>query len=170
MSANPETTPHLAVAEDRSSPKAQLLAKRRQAAGEHTVDVPVQGYEGLLVARYRLLDPLGEGKILTEKIYREFKTEEERNFWGAVESLIASIEGFYFRTDEGKLVAIEPSDGQGPMGYDHRLAAYFEFEAESARDSVKGLFNGENLWVLAHAMQMSKMMALPGSTGALGEA
>ena len=146
----------------------QLRRKRAEAASHTTVDLAVPGYKGDIVARYQLIDVLVEGKEIQERLQRQFEKDDDRMHFGMIDTLIAACTGLYFRNDEGQLEPIDP-DGQGPAQYDHRLAAAFGYEAESARDALVKLFNGNNLAIRAHALRLSEWMADP-SRPPLGEA
>lgn len=158
------------VTEVGSSLLEQLREKRRAAAAAKTIDLPIPGYDGDLIARYRLLDVLVDGKQLGEKIRREFTSQTERTFYGALDTLITACEGLYIRNQaSGELEPLDP-DGQGPVCYDHRLAEGLELEASTARETLKALFNGEEVRILTHADQLGRWMADPASAVTLGEA
>lgn len=170
------TAPALSLADDEPTPDvgasllAQVREKRRAAGAARTIDLAIPGYDGDLIARYRLVDALGEGKLIGEKIRRDFKTEEDRNYWGAVDVLITACEGFYLRNAEtGELEPLDP-DGQGPVCYDHRLAKGLELDTTTARDTLTALFNGQTIRILAHAVKLAEWMQDPDSAVTLGEA
>lgn len=152
----------------RGTQMERLRRKRAEAASHTTVDLAVPGYKGDIVARYRLIDLLVEGKEIQDRMQRQFEKDDDRMHFGMIDTLIAACTGLYFRNDDGQLEPIDP-DGDGPALYDHRLAAAFGYEAESARDSLVKLFNGNNLAIRAHALRLSEWFADP-SRPPLGEA
>lgn len=154
-----------------ASMMARLRAKRRDAASVTTVDLPLAGYGGELVARYRLLDPLIEGREIGDQVRREFPGADrdvEREFYGTCDTLIRACVGLFVKGPKG----LEPLvDEEGEMGYDHRLAAGLEIEADgTARGVLIGAFLDNKVALLSHGLQYQAWMADPAGFVQLGEA
>ena len=151
------------------SPRDILLARRSEAAAATTIDLDIPGYKGALVARYRLLDATIEGRQIAERLEKNYADPVDRNYYGALDTLIAACTGFYYRDQEGSLTLID-DDGMGPMGYDKRLADFLEFPSDSARHPVEQVFNNRSVALLAHVRDLNAWMEHPTSAAALGEA
>lgn len=150
-----------------SSALERLRVKREESANNTTVDLPVTGYGGEMLVRYRLVDPLIEGKEIGARIDREFKDDgESAEFYAKVDTLLAACQGFYMRGPDGK-EAIDP-DGTGVCVYEPRLADGLGIEHECARDILLGVFNGNKVAVGMHAMRFLEWMGDP--EGFRGEA
>lgn len=145
----------------------RLKAKRRRNAHNTTVDLPVTGYSGELVARYRLLDPLIEGKEIADRIDEQFKGEQEaQTFWALVDTLISACDGLYVKGDHG-FEPLDP-DGGGVCRYDERLADGLDLERGSARITLLSLFDDNKVAITHHALALQRWMADP--EGFQGEA
>lgn len=138
----------------------QLREKRRAAAGNITVDLPIPGYRGSVVGRYRLVDPLVEGKEIGDRVRAQFDDDRAREHYAFVDTLIAACQGLYLRTETGELEPIDP-DGQGPARYDARLADALGIQAGSSRDVLDALFNGNKVAIDTHALRLAQWMADP---------
>lgn len=159
--------------DDLSSAKGRLRAAVQEASSQHTIDltIPGENWKGMLVARYKRISALVEGKTINERVKRQFQTAEDRALYGSIDQLIVACVGFYFREDDGSLTLIN-DDGQGPMGYDERLASYLGFKADSARDTLLKVFSGleNDVLILAHVRKFNQWMEDPTSAVTLGEA
>lgn len=124
---------------------AELRAQRKaiQSAKTHDLDIP--GYNGRLVARYTMLGFDRVNKIQTRSINILKDTTAQMN--AQIDTLIAALEQVCARKNDGSVV---PIDDEHPIRFDKRLAALFGFEAESARDVVKGVFVHEMYIVDQH--------------------
>lgn len=153
-----------------------LRQKRAEAARRTTIDMRVPGYDGVLVARYRLLDPLKEGKQIGERIRSQFKGDDESQlFFANVDTLIEACVGLFERDpDTRELAPIDPEETGEPVRYDHRLAAGLGITIEigdkqPARTTVLGVFNGNKVAINRHAGQVEMWMADPTGDHGLGE-
>lgn len=139
----------------------RLRDKRRRLAADQTHDMPIPGYGGELVVRYRLLDPLVEGKEIGQRIQQQYpKAGQETEMLHAVnlDTIVNACVGFYVRREDGDLVLLDP-DGTGGMDYgDPRLREFLDFDAESAREAVVLVFGGNRAAVNVHAAQLQKWM------------
>lgn len=150
---------------------ASLREKRAKAATNKTVDIAIPGYRGDLVARYHLLDPLVEGKVIGERMKREFPDDEDKmTYYALVDTLIAACDGLYLRNTEGVLEAIDPEGDGDACCYDSRLAAGLGIESDSARKTLLAVFNGNKVAVTQHSMRLQQWMADPSKNLSLGEA
>lgn len=139
------------------SPRGRLRARHRELQNDHTRDIDVPGYGGDLVGRYRVLSPdqIREGNRKIEKL-----PEDERLVVGAIDQIIAACDSLWVRGDNG-LEPLLPDDPE-PARYDKRLAEFFGFEAERAREVVRQVFTtGGELnvpAVIAHAQEIGVWM------------
>jgi len=145
----------------------QIARERRELADKTEVTLPIPGYTNLF-CRYRLIDALVEGKQIRDRL-ASIRNEEERVAAGAIDTLVEACTGFYGREPGGELVPIDP-DGSGPLVYEERLAEAFQFEAETARDVVWGLFGGRRAAIMEHFRLYAEWSADPSSVVTLGEA
>lgn len=145
----------MTATEHTDSPLERARAKRARLAEQTTTDIDVHGYGGELVVKYRLLDPLVEGKEIGNRVASEWaKHPDEQRYYALVDSMIAACAGVYLRVD-GKLEPIDP-EGSEPILFDGRLAEGLGFEADTARKTVLGVFAGNRAAVVAHAMLLQR--------------
>lgn len=147
----------------------RIRQARADAAKITTVDLPIPGYGGQLVARYRLLDPLVEGQKIVARVKQQFKTDAQQAFYGLVDTLVEACEGLYEPTDDGTLqpLALDPT-GE-PISYGKQLADGLGINGGDpfeVRNVVIGLFtagnpNGNKIAVTAHALQLQEWMSDP---------
>lgn len=147
----------------------QLREKRRAAAAITTIDLAIPGYDGQLVARYRLIDPLTDGKEIADRVQRQFKEDHERLFYSFVDTLVVACDAMLFRDADGKLAVIDPDD-LGAMTYDERLASFLGIESTDARSALLGVFGGNRTAVMAHHTTFMRWMEDPAGNTQLGEA
>jgi hypothetical protein len=144
----------------------QLRERRRQQAASKTIDLPNPALEGV-VGRYRVIDPLVEGKELRERVLSQFTEDDARQYYLFADTLIAACVGLYLRTENG-LEPIDP-DGKGPACYDNRLAESLGIEASSSREVLEALFGDNRAAIQGHAATLAQWMTSP-ATFRLGEA
>lgn len=166
----------MSTTEDTPAPATgmdMLRAKRAEAAKRTTIDLRVPGYDGLLVARYRLLDPLIEGREIGDRVTAQFKGDETSQIhYMHVDTLIRACEGLYLRGDNGTLEPIDPEGTGEPVKYDHRLATGLGFDvdpAQPARSALLAAFNGNKVAINIHAGQLQQWMGDPTGDHGLGE-
>lgn len=140
----------------------RIRQKRADLAALRTIDIPVAGYGGDLVARYRLLDPLVEGKEIAERTRGQFAKEPaDQMYYGIVDSMVEACTGLYGR-GHVELVPLDDEDGSGAMTYsDARLGEFLGFEADEAREAVLQVFAGNRNAVIAHGLLLQKWFADP---------
>jgi hypothetical protein len=148
----------------------RLREKRRQEAGRSTIDLPISGWGGDVIARYRLLDPLVEGRDIAERVRAQYREDQAaQEFYALIDTLIAACDGLYARDTDGEVKPLSLNGG-GPATYTVELAAALGVEeAATARDVVIGLFKGNKVAARAHALRLQMWMADPEGTLRLGE-
>jgi hypothetical protein len=134
-----------------------LRAQREELRGDHTVDMPIPGYQGLLIARYGVVTMKRAqemGKII-QKV-----DKDDRSMVGAVDTLIEACRGIYVKVtgEDGKEVVqpIDPAWSQ-PTLFDQHLADLLAFSAENARECVAQVFPTEQA-ILKHSILLSRWM------------
>lgn len=140
-----------------------IREKRRKLADEHTTDLPVAGYGGELVVRYKLLDPLVEGKQIGDRVSAQFKDDEAgRMYYSFVDTLIVACVGVYAKVD-GRLVPLNGDDTLAPTFEDtDELAELLAFDPQlTARETVYQLFGRNRVALEMHAQQLTAWMADP---------
>lgn len=153
------------ITEERDSTVlGQLRAKRRKAAEETTTDLPVPGYDGELVIRYRLLDPLVEGKAIGDRLERQFKAadqDSERVYYGLVDGLIAACVAVFAKVGD----ALVPLAGEGTVTTledTDDLAELLGFEpCETARETVEAILGDKRIIVSGYARRLQMWMGDP---------
>jgi hypothetical protein len=155
-----ETTTH------DTSVLASLREKRRNAAANLTTDMPIPGYAGELVVRYRLLDPLVEGKTIGDRVQAQFSAaglESERVYYGLVDGLIAACVAIFAKVGD----ELVPLAGEGTVTtYEDTddLAELLGFTpAATTRATVVEVFGGSEhkIAVSGHAIRVQRWMSDP---------
>lgn len=139
----------------------QLRGKRQRLAAEQTVDLPVAGYGGELVVRYRLLDPLTEGKAIGDRVLAQFKEQDERVYHALVDSLIAGCIAIFAKVG----TELVPLAGEATVTTFEDTTALAELlafdEPAGARKTVEEVFGGNRNAVIAHGLKLQNWMADP---------
>jgi len=123
-----------------SSVLGALRARAHELAEELTIDIPVPGYGGVLVARYQA--------VAISKAYSDVASRGAKNpmsDWGiAADTLARALEGLYGRNDAGDL---EPLAFDAATRYDDDLAQMLGLhpEAHNARSVLVALCGGGEL-------------------------
>lgn len=132
----------------------RLRERRNQIASkdEYRLDLPVPGYDGELVVRYK---------------YTEYNETAERAdrlrgvdagqvpLISAIDTLIAACDKVMIVVN-GRLVPIDEG-ALTPVRFEERLADILAFNASKARDVVRGLFNNDYA-IIEQAMTVSRWM------------
>lgn len=118
----------------------QLRAKREEASQNVLLELPVPGYDDLLVVRFQKTLTWLEAKKAIETAQRKGNPNNE--LFAIADLIIRTVEGIYGRANpEDELVLIS-------HGFDETLATYFQLEATTARETVR-LFFGNDLHMSA---------------------
>jgi len=139
-----------------ASIRERLVRDRAKKKERQTCDIDLPGYSGELVVRYRLMDG-AELEVIGKKVTRQSKSQAARLVNGSCDTLIAACEGFYLRRDNDELDPLFLEDSIAK--YDQRLARFLQFEAESAREVVLGVFGGNDMEVIQHQMKYAAWMS-----------
>lgn len=127
-----------------------LRARHTAITADRTLDLDVPGYQGRLVVRY--------GKVPWRAIARaqELMTTPGRDgngsLYAQVDFLIAACREVFARSEEGQLLAVDPS-GE-PRRFDAGLASLFGADVTTARDTVRYVFGND----AAIALQAGEVM------------
>lgn len=138
----------------------QLRAKREEVAGSNTCFIPIPGYDGdppVMMAQYRVLD----GKELDNigrKVARETKDRWDRNVLAAMDVLIACCQGMYVDMQNGAEPQQMTLNGVPIAGYNQDLAQALQFQAETARQVVMGIFVNNEVALMQHNVRLSMWM------------
>lgn len=144
--------------EPSSSLMGRLRAQRDEIARRKTTTFPLPGYnDPQLVPEFRLLGS-DELKLIGQKIRRQFDDEQDRLFNGLIDQTLAACTQIFIRErDADALVLLDP-DGLGPMRFDQRLAELLAIDAETARGTLLGVFNGNDVAVFAYCQRLAEWM------------
>lgn len=107
----------------------QLKQQAAAANDDRRLDLPIRGYDPELLVRYRFLPPNEYEEVVSRK-------------GSGHDFLIAACDCILFRGSDGTLAPLDVGDDRGPVGFDERLAAAFDFDVDSARGTIKKLFEG----------------------------
>lgn len=162
----PQTSP-----EEEEQPEEQdrsimdRLRSRRAAVGnEATTQLDIPGYEGELVATYRLMDSK-ELDAIGRKVTKQFPRDRaQQALFGSVDTLIAACVELGFRQNGTYTPLQEVAGTDYPVTYDSALAEFFGFETKTAREVLFGVFVGREPAILRHQMELAEWM-----TGAEGD-
>lgn len=145
------------------SVRDRLRDRHRQLQNEHHKDIEVPGYGGDLIARYKVMSPddIKRASKLVERL-----PEAERLNVAAIDQIIAACDSLWTvdpsdpNADENGLVPLDPATPD--LRFDTRLAAWFGFEADSARGTVRAIFTVEGVVnmpaILDHSSKIGRWM------------
>jgi hypothetical protein len=118
----------------------QLRAKREEASRNVLLELPVPGYDDLLVVRFQKTLTWLEAKKMIEVSQRKGNPNNE--LFAIADLLIKTVEGIYGRADpEGEFTLIS-------HGFDEKLSEYFELDTKTARETCR-LFFGSDITMSA---------------------
>jgi hypothetical protein len=138
-----------------------LRAKHRELRESKTLDLPIPGYDGDLVARYRLLT-MKELENIGNRVQKQVKNQGDRVLRASLDAIIVACEGMYYNRD-GRLVPLSESISKDePMiKYDDRLIEFLALELREddpleptlgpARKTVLAVFGENDIAILDHS-------------------
>lgn len=129
----------------------QLRAKREESSRNVLFELPVPGYDDLLVVRFQKNLTWLEAKKAIDTAQRKGNPNNE--LFAMADLLIRTVEGIYGRADtEGQFVLIS-------HGFDETLAEYFRLETKTARETCRLFFQSD---IVMSAVQGRVMQWLQG--------
>lgn len=138
----------------------QLRAKREEAQRNVLLELPVPGYDDLLVVRFQKSLTWHEARKAIEQAQRKGNPNNELN--AIIDLLIKTVEGIYGRAEQEDEFTLISS------GFDETLATYFQLNPpnKTARETVR-LFFGNDIEM--SAVQGRVMTWIQGLDEASGE-
>jgi hypothetical protein len=135
----------------------RLREKRKSISERNEIDIDIPGYDGELVARYRLMEG-HEFELIGKKVRRQFKSTADRLTYGSADTLIAACVNILIRGADDRLYPLGDLIGLPgePIRYDDRLAEFLKFEANSARDVILGVFANNELALAQHQVKFAR--------------
>jgi hypothetical protein len=134
----------------------RLRAQRDAQTQDVTCFITVPGYKGLMKAEYSVLDST-EMTMIGRKIQRQYKDDGDRQINAIMDILIRANQGLYYVEEDNSLTHIDPDNSGDPLTYgDPRTAEYFGFDSETARGSLLGVFQFNEMSLLAHGLKLNR--------------
>lgn len=130
-----------------SSSLDRIRARRAELERKQTIDLIIPGYEGQFGARYRILSDDELDKLLKGVDGREVTIS--KGIESTLDVLIAACECLLVIPDDGEQFEPLTNDEGVPYRYETALAEELGFEAETARQVVRGVFSPEGTQPLA---------------------
>jgi hypothetical protein len=133
----------------------ERLKKRREAiAKPRFTTIPIPGYGGYLLAKYKVVPWEAVSKIAQRA---ERADDDPRTILNSqIDMMVIACEGLYTQNGPGQPEALMDDTGQ-IMKYDKRLSDSMGFEATSAREVVVGLFVEEFMISVHHTKLLEWM-------------
>ena len=133
------------------SPFKRLKEQRNRIQSMRYLDLPVQGYDGMLIARYNLLD----WDVVRKIAARHERSRDPRAVLNSqIDLMVTALDQFMYTNGDGEP---KPLDVEQPMRFERRLADSLGFEAQTARQVAIGLFINE-IALVAHHNQLMEWM------------
>lgn len=106
----------------------KLRQQHQDMKQSKTLDLPIPGYDGMLVAKYRLLH-IKELEIIGERVQREVTGTGERVTLSSIDAIATACLGLYYNRD-GELVGLNDSIGpdEAAIRFDDRLIAFLKLD------------------------------------------
>jgi hypothetical protein len=138
----------------------KLRSKHAEIASKKTIDIPLPGYDDMLITRYRVLDVRNDINRISQRVQKERGSQLSQALSAAMDSMIASCVEI-FTTRDGQLVPLSESFGPDhpAVRYDESLAEFMDFKIDSARDLILQLFGGNEPMIMDHAQMLSRWMS-----------
>lgn len=142
-----------------------LAQKHSALANTKSIKMVLPGYDQkppFLLAQYGLVDGK-ELALLGEKVYRETKDAYQRQLYGAVDTMIMALQGFYVDLGDG-LPKELTYQREHLTRFDVSLAQALKFEdklkpGHGAREVVFSLFGGNDIMIVSHSVQLSRWLS-----------
>lgn len=137
----------------------QLRAKREETQKNVLLELPVPGYDDLLVVRFQKSLTWQEARKAIDTAQRKGNPNNE--LFAIADLLIKTVEGIYGRADaEGELVLIS-------NGFDKALADYFILNPpnETARETVRLFFGNDIVMSAVQGRVMTWLQGLDADSG-----
>jgi hypothetical protein len=140
-----------------------LRREYAKAAEEQTLDLEVPGWDGLLVARYHIVDGKQLGMI-GDKVTRQHKSTAERNLYATIDSMLLANEGLFFKDEDGELHDIDPNPTERGFTVTYSDPVLLDVlgipreQASTAREAVIKAFKGNEIAVMRHGTKLSIWM------------
>lgn len=138
-----------------------LRRKHQELTNSQTLDMPMPGYEDLLVVRYRVLDVQKELNQINRKAASEFSDAIVAQLFGTMDAMArACVEIFGKRGDEIVPLAESIGPDAPPVRYNQALAEFMGWEdVTSARDVIMRLFANNEPMIMEHGQRLSRWMS-----------
>ena len=136
----------------------RLRAERQGMAEDQSIDISIPGYgDPVLLCRYRLVEGRELQRIM-DKVRRQTKDSFDRNLLTTVDTFIAACEGIYIKEpdSEEEPVPLDPDNTGAPMQYEPSLAKFLGFEANNAREVVRGVFGENDNAIMQHGARLAR--------------
>ncbi len=140
-----------------------IRAKHQGIVDSKETTIPLPGYDGLLVAKYRLLNVKGELGAIGRKVEKAYKTVAEQGLYGTIDTMIMACIEILTTKEDGTLVPLSEFFGEDvPIRYDARLADFVgllqDVENKTARQVVFAVFGDNEPMILEHGRKLSGWM------------
>lgn len=119
---------------------ARLRDRRENIAKERTIDLPIPGYDGELIARYQRVEYPVIRRIIEKMQKQKAATGDRADLYAMIDTIVAACKEILYKSEDGKLTRLSPN---GPVRFDRTLAEGLGFQAETARQIVLEVFNNE---------------------------
>jgi hypothetical protein len=137
-----------------------LRQRREELTETRDVFIPLPGYDAeppILLAKYRLLEG-HEINAIAKKVTRETKDSWTRQTLAAVDTFIAACTGMFVDLKDGQGPQPMTLNGNPILGYNQDLATALDFQSETARQTVYGVFADNDVAIMTHGARLSLWM------------
>jgi hypothetical protein len=142
-----------------------LRRKHAELAEGKTVKMPIPGYDGDLVAEYRLLDVTKELDRIQTNVRNTYKKLGEVALYATLDVLATACIGlYYFNGEELRPLSESIGPDEPPICYDDRLVEFLGLdisgaEGSFARETVKQTFGGNEQAIIDHGRRLNSWMS-----------
>jgi len=158
--------PATAMVEDESGGQPDSLLgalreKRREISENKETFITIPGYDSgppVLMANYRLVEGPEIDRI-ARKVRQETRDNWQRQVLAAVDLLIAACQGMYVDLDDGNGPVPMTLKGDPIPGFTNELAIALEFDAQTARQVLFGLFADNDVAIMSHSARLGAWMS-----------